>query len=170
MPICDTWIARPVLRFVWCWLTGSMLFIILGGCGDPNPLRGARLYPVKGKIVLSDGKPLTAGKVVFIETKTQVTSATALESDGGFAFKNTNGDGLPVGEYRVILEPDTANAPKVTRSSKAKLNLPYASKYTDEDGSDLKASVSSDESKNDFQFKLEPPSSTPSSASSRGGR
>jgi hypothetical protein len=155
MHILDCWTARPARR-VLSWLLISMVVVVLAGCGgDANPLRGARLYPVKGKFVLSDGKPLTSGKVTFIGTKSQITSITTVESDGGFEFKSPNGDGLPEGEYRVVLDPTPSGEIKVARGAKVKINLPYPSKYTDEDGSDLKATVTSDESKNVFEFKLE---------------
>jgi len=143
--------------------------LALSGCEEPNPLRGARLYPVKGKVVLADGKPLRSGNVVFVGIKTQTTSSAALASDGGFAFKGQSGDGLPEGEYRVLVEPSPGTQVKGS-GVKAKLNLPYASKYTDEDGSDLKATVTPDESKNEFEFKLEAKSDAKSSATPRDGR
>jgi hypothetical protein len=166
MRILDCRIAKPAQPFLYLSLASSVLFVF-AGCGDPNPLRGATLYPVKGKVLVSDGKPFTSGKVIFIQSKTQITSGTALESDGGFAFKSANGDGLPAGEYRVILEPELSGGPKPSRGARVKMNLPFASKYTDEDGSDLKATVTSDESKNNFEFKLEARENVSRSAPSR---
>ena len=113
-----------------------------------------KLYPVKGKVLLADGKPLTAGNIVFIETKSQVRSQTAIDSSGGFALKGPRGDdALPVGEYRVSIEP-AMGAPD--KKGRATVELPFASKYTDEDGSDLKAVVTTDASTNNFEFKLDP--------------
>jgi hypothetical protein len=142
--------------------------LALSSCGDPNPLGGARRYQVKAKFVLADGKPLTSGRVTFVELKYRQNFITEVTSDGGFEFKGLGGDGLPEGEYRVVVEPLPGTAAKGS-GVKAKLDLPYASKYTDEDGSDLKATVTSDESKNNFEFKMEPSSSAKPTAAPRGG-
>jgi hypothetical protein len=139
------------------------------GCGEPNPLKGATLYATKGKITLADGKPLSSGSVVFVGLKNQLTSKTALGPGGEFEFKSPSGDGLPEGEYRVVVEPLPGTSAKGT-GLKAKPDLPYASSYTDEDGSDLKATVTSDASKNNFEFKLEPKNSAKVATSHSGGR
>ena len=167
MSFVDSLITRSALRFAW-FLSGAVV-LGLSGCSDPNPLRGARFFPVKGTVLLSDGKPLTTGNVVFVGTKSQVTSSAAIASDGGFIFKSPKGDGLPEGEYRVLIEPTPGTDVKGSRG-KAKINLPYASKYTDEDGSDLKATVSSDESTNSFEFTLEAKDDAKPTAAPRGGR
>jgi hypothetical protein len=143
--------------------------LALSSCGDPNPLKGARRYPVKGKFVLADGKPLTSGKVTFVEMKYRQNFLTEFTSGTGFEFKGPGGDGLPEGDYRVVVEPLPGTAVKGA-GVKATLNLPYASKYTDEDGSDLKATVTSDDSKNNFEFKLEAPNNAKPAAGPRGGR
>jgi len=126
-----------------------------------------RLYPVKGKVLLADGKPLTSGTIMFVGIKSQVTSTTRIESDGGFTFKSPNGDGLPEGEYRVVIESTPGTAGKKLTE---KVNLPYASKYTDEDGSDLTRVVTSDESKNNFELRLDAKNDVSSSPSPRSGR
>ncbi len=83
-----------------------MLLILLTwvGCGESNPLGGQTFYPVKGRVLLADGKPLTSGQVVFVATKSTITSTANIESDGGFAFKAAAGDGLPAGDYKVRIE------------------------------------------------------------------
>jgi len=138
----------------------------VAGCGS-SPLSGTRFYPVKGKVLLADGKPLTSGDVLFIGTKSQLTSRATIESDGGFTFKSPNGDGLPEGEYRVVIESTPGASGKRLAE---KVNLPYASKYTDEDGSDLIRVVTSDESKNNFELRLEAKDAVSSKPSPRGGR
>jgi hypothetical protein len=145
----------------------------LAGCGGTNPLSGATLYPVKGKVLLADGKPLTSGQVVFVATKSTITSAANIESDGAFSFKGASGAGLPEGEYRVRIEPGSST-PVVKGSRGAlKANLPFDGKYLDEDGSDLKATVTPDESKNNFEFKLarfDPAAQSKNTRDSRGQR
>ncbi len=103
-------------------------------------------YPVKGKVTLSDGKPLASAKLVFQATKSSLTSTTTTESDGTFTVKGTK-DGLPEGEYKVRIEAGDMGP------AKKKPVVPFAAKYLDEDKSDLTATVKPD-GPNDFEFKL----------------
>ncbi len=121
------------------------------GCSESNPLSSAKFYPVKGKVLLADGKPLTSGNVVFVGSKSMVTSTTAIGSDGSFEFKSASGDGLPEGEYKIKIEGASGSG-----GSKKQLNLPFANQFLDEDESKLTATVTSDESKNNFELKLTP--------------
>ena len=145
------------------WLL-TALGVGLAGCGNSGPPSLMHLYPAKGKVLLADGKPLTAGYVRFMGTKSQVISLAPIESNGGFTFKGPSGDNaLPEDEYRVVIEP-APGAPD--KRSGAKAELPFASKYTDYDASDLQAVVTTDESKNNYELKLDPkdkadPSSKP---------
>lgn len=136
-----------------------MIAVFLAGCGEPDPLNGRKLYPVKGKVVLADGKPLTTGRVVFAATTSSITSTATLESDGGFSFKGNSGDGLPEGEYKIRIEAGSSGAVVKGSSSRSKSDIPFASIYTDEDSSNLTATVTPDESKNNFELKLESPGS-----------
>lgn len=65
------------------------------GCENNNPLASATFYPVKGKVLLPDGKPLTAGHVVFVSTKTTTTATATIESDGSFSFKECLATAFP---------------------------------------------------------------------------
>jgi hypothetical protein len=142
------------------WLLSTVVAVSLAGCGESNPLSGVKMYPVKGKVTLPDGKPLTSGRVTFVATKSTITSTANIESDGSFAFKGgANGDGLPEGEYKVRLEGGTTTGSK-------KGGTPFPSKYLDEDGSDLTATVKPDESGNSFDLKLSPNSPNPGTSHS----
>jgi hypothetical protein len=145
-------------------LTGMAVFV-LAGCGETDPLKGLTLYPVKGRVLLADGKPLSSGNIVFVATKSTITSTTAIGPDGGFAFKNASGDGLPEGEYRVRIEVTTTNV----SGGKAKADLPFGAHYLDEDNSKLTAVVTPDESKNNIEFKLDAKNAPPAT-SGRGGK
>jgi hypothetical protein len=157
-----------VLRLSACLVA---VFIVVGivGC-ESNPLSGAKLYPVKGKVLLPDGKPLTSGQVVFVATKSTITSAANIESDGGFTFKGTSGDGLPEGEYKVRIDAGTSNMSVKGSRGAPQGKLPFDGKYADEDSSQLIATVTADESKNNFELKLVPSSPVKNTANSRGGR
>ena len=84
--------------------------LVVTGCGESQGT--SKLYPVKGKVLLADGKPLTTGRVVFVSTKPSITSVANIESDGGFGFKAASGDGLPEAEYKVRIEAGTAGVTK----------------------------------------------------------
>lgn len=83
------------------------------GCGPgetPIPqAQKAPVYPVKGKVLLADGKPLTEGTVTAIAVtppdKPGWTGTGKIESDGSFAMQvPALGDGLPEGEYKIRIE------------------------------------------------------------------
>jgi len=120
----------------------------LAGCGGGNPTDRMNFYPVKGKVLLPDGKPLTSGKVVFVATEFSLMSPSDIGSDGTFELKGQK-DGLPEGEYRVRIDPGGASGGAGTHR---KVALPFAGKYTDEDASGLKAQVKPGE--NNFKFNL----------------
>ena len=140
--------------------------LVVTGCGESQGT--SKLYPVKGKVLLADGKPLTSGRVAFVSTKPSITAVANIESDGGFAFKAASGDGLPEAEYKVRIEAGTASVTKGA-GGKLKGSLPFATEYLDEDYSGLKAIVTTDESKNNFELKLGTKSPT-ESTQSRGGK
>ena len=71
----------------------------LSGCGEPT-YSTATLYPVKGQILLSDGKPLTSGQVVLVSNQ-DVEFPGKVGSDGRFSIKSGAGEGAPEGEYTV---------------------------------------------------------------------
>jgi hypothetical protein len=115
----------------------------LAGCGDagsadseaappPEPV-----HPVKGKVVLGDGKPLAEGTVTFVPVKEPGRHATGtLRSDGSFSLATKDlGEGAPEGEYKVRIESAaTTGGGKASRSA-------VPAKYQDEDSSGLKVTV-----------------------------
>ena len=141
----------PVTRKLASFAAGLFCLAALAGCG--SPVDRMTFYPVKGKVVLADGKPLAAGNVVFVATESTLTAAAKLESDGTFVVKGTK-EGLPAGEYLVRIEVDESE----TGPSKAKATrrkggpVPFPEKYLDEDASGLKATVKAPG--NNFEFTL----------------
>ena len=110
----------------------------LSGCGEPTyPI--PTVYPVKGQILLPDGKPLTSGHVVLVSNH-GVEFPGKVESDGRFSIKSGAGDGAPEGEYKVRIEPE----PQLGTAGRAKrgaANLPFPAKYSHETTSDLRVTV-----------------------------
>jgi Carboxypeptidase regulatory-like domain len=138
------------------WCLSLAVAVGISGCGGASPFSAAKAYPVTGKVLMPDGNPLTSGSVVFVATMSTVSSLAKIESDGSFTL-----NGLPEGEYKVRLEVGESGHAK-------KGSLPFPSKYLDEDGSDLAATVKSDETANRFELKLTP--NGPQKSSPRGSR
>jgi hypothetical protein len=127
--------------------------VLISGCSESTALSGA-FYPVKGQVILPDGKPLTSGSIIFTGAVNSVTTAAPLGSDGRFELKGSR-DGLPEGLYRVSLDPAVVStvAPKRSKG-RQKFSGPYNQKYLDEEASQLTATVKADASANDFTFNL----------------
>jgi hypothetical protein len=75
------------------------------GCGTGMPTT----YPVRGKIVLKGGKPVTDGRVQFQSTTDpQIKALSDIEQDGSFSLTTyieaRNAAGAPAGTYRVVIE------------------------------------------------------------------
>jgi hypothetical protein len=141
-----------ILRLAACCLSALLVMSVAGCEGDR--FGGLQRYAVKGKVLLADGKPLTNGRVVFLSDAPPASGAAEIGGDGAFEFKGPSGDGLPAAKYRVHITPaPTAGNPSGGRARAAK--VPFASKYLDDDTSELTATVTTDESKNQFEFKLE---------------
>jgi hypothetical protein len=136
-------------------LVTALVFGVTTGCAENGPLSGAKLYPVKGKVTLSDGKPLTSGRIVFAATKSPVTSVANIENDGAFTFKGGTGDGLPEGGYKIRIEAGSSGRVVKGARGNSDATPPFDMKYLDEDASELTATVSPDESKNYFEIKLQ---------------
>jgi hypothetical protein len=113
------------------------------GCGDPNAAGSLKVYPVKGQVLLPDGKPLTTGRVVLVSNEKAVEFSGELGSDGHFEIKTSYGDGAPEGTYKVRIEyDDPSQAPVKGKSSRRNVsNLPFGPKFTDESTSDLSVTV-----------------------------
>jgi len=149
--VCST--AEAVFRRVGLVLSAAVL-VGLAGC-ESNPIASLTLYPVKGRVVLPDGKPLASGRIVFVAVKSSLTAPATIESDGSFVVKGSTGDGLPEGDYRVRLEVDESKLPPSGGNpAQRKSTLPFPGHYADEDTSDLKATVKPDASGNSFEFNL----------------
>lgn len=119
---------RIVLASVASWAALSLLG--LAGCGGPGRYTGS-LYPVKGRVLLADGTPLTGGTVQFIPARGGLPASGRIAADGTFSLKSRSRDGAAPGEYKVRIEP---SAELLARKGRAAPTLPFASKYREYDG------------------------------------
>jgi len=146
----DFW--RP--RFGVLWLSAALV-IGSAGCGNLDRFSSPTTYPVKGKVLLPDGKPLTTGRIRFISTETALTFGAPIGSDGTYTVKSGTREGAPAGNYKVRIEIDEMSLPRAKgRQGQRSVQLPFANKFTDEDTSELTATVKPDENSNNFEFKL----------------
>ena len=126
-PRSSTWsraIPGPRVSLTWMFLLG------FASCGGPGPYSGT-LYPVKGQVLLADGKPLTGGSVQFIPKQSGLPASGKIESDGTFSLKTKTREGAAPGEYKVRIEPSPELLAKKGRAAQ---KLPFASKYREYDG------------------------------------
>jgi hypothetical protein len=90
------------------------------GCGGPEPTMPAT-YPVTGKVVSEDGKPMTGGVISFQSiADPSLTMSGDIQFDGTFTLRTFQGDtqvpGIPPGDYQVSVMPlagDQATSPPV---------------------------------------------------------
>lgn len=123
------------------WLSVLVTLALMSGCGDTSStLPSVTTYPVKGKVLLPDGSPLTEGTVTFVPVKEGGRQAVGkLHSDGTFSLTTQSpDDGAAEGEYRVAIDSDLASG---TPDSKGKKPALLPPKYRDEASSNLKATV-----------------------------
>ncbi|MHC5540860.1 hypothetical protein ACYOEI_21775 [Singulisphaera rosea] len=119
----------------------TVLSLALPGCGSGEgslPKLEGETQPVKGKILLSDGKPLVGATVHFIPTQEKGAGARGTTgADGGFELTTREpGDGALAGDYKVRLDP-----PPAPSGVKKIPPPPFPVAYTDEDLTDLTATV-----------------------------
>jgi hypothetical protein len=140
--------SSSMVRTTCLWLVAAVGMAV-AGCGQGS-FRSGPVYPVKGKVLLADGKPLRSGRVVFVSSETALSYVGPIGDDGGFELKQGDLVGAPAGNYKVRIEIDETSLPK--RRGKSS-NLPFPAKYRDEDASKLIATVKA-EPENAFEFKL----------------
>jgi hypothetical protein len=118
------------------WAIPLILAVVVG-CGDSDNTIPPR-YPVRGRVVLSNGKPLNAGRIAFVPKDVRTPPATgSLGRDGSFSLTTKDeGDGAAVGEYKVRIEP--ASVPGGRREGRRPR---FPVKYVDEDSSGLLVTV-----------------------------
>jgi hypothetical protein len=112
----------------------AALLAAASGCGQ-GAGQGGTAYPVKGQVLLANGKPLTGGRVIFLPKEPAgMTAVGDVGSDGTFALKTADGrEGAPAGEYNIRVEPSASLLPKTVGRLDPKA-LPFAQIYMDEDG------------------------------------
>lgn len=154
------------------WLTSVPAVVLAGlatGCGGAGEAPGSlSLNPVKGKVLLADGKPLAAGRVVLVSPTTGLAPNGKIGPDGSFTLTSGDqGEGAPAGEYKVRIEPDAAMGAGGSQPRSGS-KLPFPAAYADEDASGLKVTIKPGENTLEA-FKLVARRSEVAGGSPRGG-
>jgi hypothetical protein len=80
---------------------------------------GAKKYPVEGKVVWADGtaaKELAGGMVIFESTQAPLSARGEVREDGSFRLTTeVPDDGVPPGEYRVLVSQSRPEPDGITR-------------------------------------------------------
>ena len=115
----------------------SIVMVCLAGC--QGSYSSAPTFEVKGKVLLSNGKPLGAGRVTFVAADGLLPEVSGeIQPDGGFALTTRNpGDGAAPGKYKVRIEPAGRRNPR-------KVKPTFPAKYVDEDSSGIEVVVRSE--------------------------
>src|SRR5437763_1042435 len=110
------------------------LSLTLAGCQGSGA--SVSTYEVKGRILLANGKPLTAGRVTFVAADGLKPPASGdIGSDGTFALSTRDpGDGAVPGPYKVHIEPAGGTTRRASRPV-------FPLKYIDEDSSGLAVTI-----------------------------
>jgi hypothetical protein len=114
----------------------ALVFVAIGLAGCQKASSSAPTFDVRGKVLLSSGKPLSAGRITFVSTDGSLPEVSGdIQSDGGFALTTrTPGDGAAPGKYKVRIEP-------MGRRDARKSKLSFPAKYVDEDSSGIVVTV-----------------------------
>ncbi len=135
---------RVVIYFGSLWLLSG-----LAGCGE-----GGDEFPtgtVSGKVTF-DGKPVTEGKISFINEELGYGAGATLGSDGSYQLEE--GRGIRLGDYKVAVRPPLVGGspedPDDPPKPKEMPNIPE--KYRQFETSGLSAAVK--EGGNEFTFDL----------------
>jgi len=115
--------------------------LFAAGCSDPNvattPI--GKTYPVSGRVVLANGKPLAAGRVVLVpDESTGAPSSGEIQADGQFRLTTKSpDDGAVPGRYKVRVEPAESARGKTRKP-------PFPVRYLDEDTSNIVVTVNAE--------------------------
>ena len=94
------------------WLSGLIAVALVGmaGCGKSDSLPSLKVYEVRGKVLLPDGKPLSGGFIYFVSKgDLPVTPSGVIGSDGTYSLvTGGSGEEPPPGEYKIRVERQQA--------------------------------------------------------------
>jgi hypothetical protein len=135
--------ARQNRRLSWIFVFGCLVTVQFVGCGGSTPTG-----TVKGKVLL-DGQPYSEAAVAFISLDTGQAGVAQVNPDATFQLTTP----LPVGSYRVYLEPPDADAQATAEQPKpVAMDKTVPEKYWNEASTDITIDIT--EGENDVTVEL----------------
>ena len=131
-------------------LPACLVLTVLMGCDAGR----TPVYPVEGRVMISDGTPLRGGIILFEAPDAQQTNARGYIGDDG-AYRMTTfepNDGAMAGKHKVMFSPAVSGA-----NPRKKYEDTIHEQYLDFDTSGFTVDVSPDAKPNRFDFTLDPP-------------
>ena len=136
------------------WLGAAFVFAagVLSGCGQSGP----KLYPVKGRVTLTDGSPVKYGQIILHadaskgNTTKEVSQGTI--RNGEYTIMTGAREGAPPGAYRVSIEA----ADEVDEKNPYFTRWFAHEKYVNPDTSKLTMEVVESPEPGRYDFKLDP--------------
>ena len=123
---------------------------VLAGCG-----RGEVLGRITGKVTFQ-GQPVSEGVILFRNKQKAIYMTADLKPDGTYVVRRASGEGLPPGDYEVMIQPPLEDAPMGPALEPPKIkpypNIPQ--KYRSYESSGL--SVTVHEGENPFDVDMKP--------------
>ena len=134
------------------WMVSAGLSCLLAtGCGSSE--RRDVLGPTTGKVTFQ-GKPVASGEVLF-DNGQGIARMAPLGSDGTYVVQSADGFGLPVGSYRVAIQPARIEHPlgPIKEPPKPQMNADIPPKYRELSTSGFAAEVKAGDNRFDFDMK-----------------
>ena len=126
---------------------GALVCMVLfgaSGCGSET------FFPVSGNVTYKDGKPVTAGLVIFEPVGQKVSARGEIQDDGSFQLgTHRDDDGALEGEYKVLIAP-----PPLPEEGRRRRS-PIHPKYRNLESTPLRFTVTRDPDKNKFHIEVE---------------
>jgi hypothetical protein len=69
------------------------------GCESPGP----SLHPAGGRVLFSDGRPVTSGMIEFVPVDSGPAARGRIEPDGHFVLQTGDRPGASAGNYRIVV-------------------------------------------------------------------
>ncbi|REJ70045.1 MAG: carboxypeptidase regulatory-like domain-containing protein [Planctomycetota bacterium] len=111
----------------------TFLTVVLIACGCDRQLSPTdpEAYTVEGRVTFDDGTPIPGVLVSFDMLEGTANKWDWTDDDGRYRIGNDEGEGLPLGEYRVVVAPPLEKPDNASyRAIHEQLDSRYANKKT----------------------------------------
>ena len=129
------------------WHGGALVAVALigaSGCG------GEALFAVSGRVTYKDGRPVTAGLVIFEPVSQKLSARGEIQADGSFQLgTHRDNDGALEGDYKVLVAP-----PPLPEEGKPRRSAVHP-RYRNLESTPLRVTVTRDRDKNKFNIEVE---------------